>query len=50
MYGFDVYKAIRDWELESLVAFLDLLYSFENPLRETDKKCFGPQHVITCMK
>lgn len=30
-------RAIQDWELESLVTFLDLLYSLETFPSETDK-------------
>jgi hypothetical protein len=43
------FRVVRDWELESLVAFLDLLYSSKTSLRETIQ-CYGPQHIISGLK
>jgi hypothetical protein len=35
-------RAVQDWELESVVAFLDLLYTSKTQPRETDKMLWSP--------
>jgi hypothetical protein len=35
-------RAVQDWELESIVAFLDLLYTSKTHPRETDKMLWSP--------
>jgi hypothetical protein len=37
--------AVQDWELESLIAFIDLLYSLKTHPRETDKMLWSPAHT-----